>query len=311
MRADIQVSVIVPIYNSEKTLGHCIDSILSQTFRDFELLLIDDGSTDSSTAICDEYAAKDNRVRVFHKGNGGVSSARNIGLDNAAGKWVTFCDSDDYVNDNWLSLFVRNCKNNVGMVVQTFEYSNKKDYDYFEGNAVGFIEKFHDSNFIGYVWNKIFLLEIIRNHNVCYNESFTFLEDEVFVYEYLQYIDKVVFIPEVAYHYNIPDFSKKYTGNNFNPNYAIFRTLERINTNRGISNKPLVFYINKLYRSLFDSFLKKDPECRNQLIAYRNIIKSCPFAINVFPLIYRIVLKSNYEISFQLLKLMSHIRRCY
>lgn len=84
-----KISVIVPVYNTEKYLHRCVDSILAQTFTDFELLLIDDGSTDSSGAICDEYAQKDSRVRVFHKENGGASSARNLGLDNATGEWIT------------------------------------------------------------------------------------------------------------------------------------------------------------------------------------------------------------------------------
>lgn len=91
------ISIIVPVYNSEKTLNRCIDSILSQTFHDWELLLIDDGSTDCSGEICDEYAIKDKRVKVFHKGNGGVSSARNVGLNNAKGEWITFIDSDDEI----------------------------------------------------------------------------------------------------------------------------------------------------------------------------------------------------------------------
>ncbi len=91
------VSIIVPVYNAEKYLNRCVDSILSQAMTDFELLLIDDGSKDESGRICDEYAAKDARVRAFHKPNGGVSSARNLGLDNAIGKWVTFCDADDVV----------------------------------------------------------------------------------------------------------------------------------------------------------------------------------------------------------------------
>lgn len=81
------ISVIVPVYNAEKTLRRCIDSILVQSYTDFELLLVDDGSTDSGGAICDEYAEKDTRVRVFHKSNGGVSSARNLGLDNCWGGW--------------------------------------------------------------------------------------------------------------------------------------------------------------------------------------------------------------------------------
>ena len=101
-----KISVIVPVYNAEKYLHRCIDSILSQTFTDFELLLIDDGSKDGSGAICDEYAAKDNRVRVFHKENGGVSSARNLGLDNACGEWVTFVDADDYVRPSYLATYI-------------------------------------------------------------------------------------------------------------------------------------------------------------------------------------------------------------
>ena len=94
------ISIIVPVYNAEKYLHRCVDSILAQTFTDFELLLINDGSKDNSGKICDEYAAKDPRVRVFHKENGGVSSARNMGLDNAKGEWVTFVDSDDWLVHN-------------------------------------------------------------------------------------------------------------------------------------------------------------------------------------------------------------------
>ena len=101
------ISVIVPVYNTEKYLRRCIDSVLAQTYTDFELLLIDDGSKDSSGTICDEYAAQDARVRVFHKENGGVSSARNLGLDNAQGEWITFVDSDDYIEENFLKSFER------------------------------------------------------------------------------------------------------------------------------------------------------------------------------------------------------------
>lgn len=95
------ISIIVPVYNAENTLRQCVDSILSQEYKDLELLLIDDGSKDGSPAICDEYAVKDERVRVFHKENGGVSSARNLGLDNAIGEWITFIDSDDYITEDY------------------------------------------------------------------------------------------------------------------------------------------------------------------------------------------------------------------
>ena len=98
-----QISIIVPVYNSEKYLGACIDSILSQSFRDIELILVDDGSRDSSPRICDDYAQKDGRVKVIHKANGGVSAARNDGLDIAKGEYVTFIDSDDWVEREFLS----------------------------------------------------------------------------------------------------------------------------------------------------------------------------------------------------------------
>lgn len=93
-----KISVIVPVYKAEKYLPQCVESILGQTFADLELLLIDDGSPDDSGAMCDEYARRDSRVRVIHKGNGGVSTARNMGLDAAAGEYITFADSDDYID---------------------------------------------------------------------------------------------------------------------------------------------------------------------------------------------------------------------
>ena len=96
------ISIIVPVYNAEKTLTECVDSILCQDYLDFELLLIDDGSKDLSPTICDEYALKDDRVRVFHQPNGGVSSARNRGIDYAEGGWITFIDADDYITQGFL-----------------------------------------------------------------------------------------------------------------------------------------------------------------------------------------------------------------
>ena len=97
----VKVSVIIPVYNAEKTLVRCVDSVLSQNYDKFELLLIDDGSKDDSLAICNNYAQRYNNVRVFSKSNGGVSSARNLGIDNAKGEWITFIDSDDYVNSGY------------------------------------------------------------------------------------------------------------------------------------------------------------------------------------------------------------------
>ena len=105
-----KISVIVPIYKAEAYLDRCVESILSQTYTDFELILVDDGSPDRSGAICDAYAERDPRVRVIHKENGGVSSARNAGLDLAKGKYVAFIDSDDWISDNFLNDSVVTCE---------------------------------------------------------------------------------------------------------------------------------------------------------------------------------------------------------
>ena len=109
-----KISVIVPVYNVEKYLRRCVDSILSQTFSDFELILVDDGSPDGRPGICDDYKESDDRVRVIHKKNGGVSSARNAGLEEARGEWIAFIDSDDWVCRKYLDILFKACvENNV------------------------------------------------------------------------------------------------------------------------------------------------------------------------------------------------------
>lgn len=101
------ISIIVPVYNVDTFLKKCVDSILSQSYKNFELILVDDGSTDNSGNICDYYASIDKRVRVIHKINGGVGAARNTGMSIAKGKYITFIDSDDYVEPEYLSAFFR------------------------------------------------------------------------------------------------------------------------------------------------------------------------------------------------------------
>lgn len=123
------ISVIVPVYNTEKYLDRCVQSILAQTYTDFELLLIDDGSTDSSGAMCDRYAEQDSRVRVFHQVNSGVTSARKLGVENALGEFVCFIDADDYVTNNYIETFVTELSDDVSILLaandnQTIDTSN-------------------------------------------------------------------------------------------------------------------------------------------------------------------------------------------
>ena len=101
------ISIVIPVYNAERYINKCIDSVLSQSYANWELLLIDDGSSDDSGRICDGYSKKDDRIRTFHKRNGGVGSARNVGIEQASGDFITFIDSDDWISSQYIADFVR------------------------------------------------------------------------------------------------------------------------------------------------------------------------------------------------------------
>ena len=126
-----KVSVIVPVYNAEKYLQECVDSILRQTLADLELILVDDGSTDSSPAICDRYAEQDARVKVIRQANAGLSAARNRGIEVAAGEWVAFVDSDDFVDKNMFEqmyLYAKNNKYDIVVCDTINVYNDKQSY---------------------------------------------------------------------------------------------------------------------------------------------------------------------------------------
>ena len=126
------ISVIVPVYNVEKYIRRCLDSIVNQTYSNLEIILIDDGSKDASGKICDEYAKKDNRITVIHKKNGGLSSARNVGIENSNGKYITFIDSDDMIKENFISVLYDNLINfdsQISICGYKFVYNNMVPFD--------------------------------------------------------------------------------------------------------------------------------------------------------------------------------------
>lgn len=214
------ISVIVPVYNVEKYLHRCIDSILAQTFTDFELLLIDDGSKDNSGKICDEYAEKDKRIRVFHKENGGVSSARNVGLENAKGDWICFADSDDWMNENWVEIFSKHFEADI--IIQSFYALNwlgNKSESFvqlpaFEGHS---FEDFRELYLllykkwnIGFVWCRAFKRSIIKRYSLHFDEDYVLREDELFVFQYMKFVKSFSLCDIGGYHYLSPDYTAKY-----------------------------------------------------------------------------------------------------
>jgi len=205
------ISVIVPVYNAEKFIDRCIKSILNQNYNDFEIILVDDGSPDKCPKICDEWAEKDERIKVIHKINGGVSSARNTGLKVAKGEFVTFVDSDDTLYDcallNMNNLmdsetdFVICSHNDVkieNVLVKPY-IENVKTYTANEIKTDKFIE-FDET--VWWPWGKLFRMSIIKKNNLEFDTNISFGEDHIFNLLYAKHIDKNVVISDiVAYNY--------------------------------------------------------------------------------------------------------------
>lgn len=197
------ISVIVPVYKVENYLHRCVDSILAQSFTDFELLLIDDGSPDNCGAICDEYAAKDTRVRVFHKPNGGVSSARNLGLDNARGEWIAFVDSDDYVDVDYLSELVAYTKqDNVDFVVtlNTISSYTKDSHVMLQHDDLELFSKYKFQNYCQ-PWGKLYSNKVLEKMGLRFNPNVHLMEDLMFALLYLYEIRRVALIVSDKYIY--------------------------------------------------------------------------------------------------------------
>lgn len=207
------VSIIIPIYNCEKYLERCIESVTAQSFSNIEILLIDDGSTDRSGVIGDRLAAEDNRIRIYHINNSGVSVARNYGLNCATGDWIQFVDSDDYIEKDMTEYLVREVKEkSVDCVVcgfiQETPYRNKSNVETEKplvySNKEYFCNILEDplSFYYGVVWNKMYRKDIIDQYEMSFDTNQKLGEDFLFTLEYLKHIDKLSVISRRPYHYN-------------------------------------------------------------------------------------------------------------
>ncbi|WP_370783574.1 glycosyltransferase family 2 protein [[Ruminococcus] lactaris] len=209
----MKISVVIPVYNVEKYLHKCVDSVLSQTYGDFELLLLDDGSQDSSGRICDEYAQQDKRVRVFHLQNGGPSRARNIGIDNATGDFLAFIDSDDHIAQEMLERMLL-LMEHADIAICNF-YSCTDDIDTFcdhkmgnmhfgqEGVREHFIQSFYYSGMtgLGACWNKLYNIKFITANHIRFNEKLIRAEDFWFNFDCFSKASAVATTDEAYYYY--------------------------------------------------------------------------------------------------------------
>ena len=204
------ISVIVPVYNVERYLPRCIESILGQTYTNFELILVDDGTPDRSGIICDKYSEKDSRIKVIHKENGGVSSARNAGIDIAEGEWITFVDSDDWVTDDYLDVLVDPLRTgNYDLTVGVLEWRSfhisSNPYEAKIINTQNLIKSeidILDCNELSGACLKLFSAEIIEENNIRFPDGIKIAEDAIFVAKYLKECKHIFLTGKVIYHYN-------------------------------------------------------------------------------------------------------------
>lgn len=199
-----KVSIIVPIYNVEKFLPRCLDSLLAQTFPDFELLLIDDGSKDRSGDICDKYALKDQRIRVFHKENGGVASARQFGVSLATGEYVIHIDADDWIESNMLCDMVDKIGNADILVTDYYHNSKLGEQKYVRqkdcATSEELLEAIVKGEVFGSLWHKLLRRNLYQS--IKFNTDLTFCEDQLLLFKILTtYKCKVINLHKAYYHY--------------------------------------------------------------------------------------------------------------
>lgn len=299
-----KISIIVPVYHVEKYLDRCVSSIVNQTYENLEIILVDDESPDGCPKKCDDWAKKDDRIKVVHKKNGGVSSARNAGLNIASGKYVGFVDADDYIDLHMYEIMESNMnKNNADIVICANHVVGKNDTilsSVSYGNKIveteyGVVpfatgEKFE----VCCVWNKLYKLSVIKTENIYFDERFHVGEDFLFNYYYLKYTEKVVVIDDLLYNY-VNERDDSATGS-LNPDFIhrwmVYKIiLENEKSDCQIYNHCLHVYYHQLLT------------CLKQLISSGNK----DFIDNHYPAILSEI--RAYYPEFKKLETLSHVKR--
>lgn len=285
------ISIIVPVYNVEKYLCECIDSILSQTYEKFELILVDDGSPDNSGKICDEYAEKDKRIKVIHKENGGVSSARNMGLDNANGEYITFVDSDDIVDKQYLELMYNKLVEKSADLCfchfDRFDENTCEEYketipehlivDFKSDNFVDFASKFFNlkNNIFGSSCRVLYKKSIVET--IRFNLKIKISEDLIFTLYAVFNSKSICSTSNVLYHYrtNLSSAGRTYKKDLLKSQLELKNELTLLfaRFDEQIAKKLSEPYFCLLCYYLFSNeikFRKKNSSCKENLKLIRN-----------------------------------------
>ena len=260
-----KVSIIIPVYNAQLHLRRCIDSVLKQDFEDFELILMNDGSTDFSGEICDEYAKKDARIKVTHKENTGVSDTRNQAISTATGEYLQFLDSDDWITPDATGMLVRMAETyECEMVIADFyrvvgDRLSQKGKIQDDGVltreefAMEMMENPADF-YYGVLWNKLYRRDIISNNHICMDKDISWCEDFIFNMEYIRHVDYVYALRVPIYYY------VKTPGSLVSQGTSISKTIKM---------KRMVF---KCYKEFYKDIFNEEDYGKIQLQVYRFLI---------------------------------------
>lgn len=203
----MMLSLIIPIYNASSYLASCLDSLLSQSYQDFELILVDDGSMDDSPSICDEYAAKDERIKVLHEAHHGVAHSRQVGLEVTRGEYILYVDADDTVEPGMIvDMYQEAVTKKADLVICDYrelthegEVYRKQEPTSLDGVAV--LEDILDGKLYGALWNKMMCREWLLRTKAAFPQQLTMREDLVFLSQCLPYASKIAYIPKAYYGY--------------------------------------------------------------------------------------------------------------
>ena len=292
------ISIIVPVYNVEKVLHFCIDSILYQTYSTYELILVNDGSTDGSGDVCDQYAKKDKRINVIHKENGGVSSARNAGIEKAKGEYICFIDSDDYVEQNYLMELIRfkeenpKCDNiwcgfqtvddyvNANILQKIVYNSQEQKTVVSKKQIMDLHEKWLDSGPVC----KLYSRKLIIDNHLRFNETLSLGEDLCFNFQYLDVADDIIIIiNKCLYNYyfvNSFSLSSKFYDNMFEIYRIINRTMYDCMSRWGCGAKQMTKYYNACfykYEVVLDNTFAESSTIKKKYAYNRSIMNSPEF----------------------------------
>jgi glycosyltransferase involved in cell wall biosynthesis len=223
------ISIIIPIYNAEKFLNKCLESVINQSYKNIEIILINDGSNDGGELICNKYAFADKRIKLFSQKNSGPAAARNTGLNYASGDLVFFLDADDYIEENTMEILLENYeKYTPDLVISNFNKLEgtsrlikqnvtftpnanpftQKNKELSREDIVNFVRhflKYPSNHLISYCWARLYKMSIINQYNIKYNNDMRLFEDYIFNLEYLSHCNKVVFVNEYLYNYVMHD----------------------------------------------------------------------------------------------------------